>query len=330
MPNPTINVPSTGSYVPSYNPSVGYGNPSMSMPTPNLTTRGVAQPQVPQVQVNANAPFGNAPAGQYIGGVAPGQGDGTRALPGFTPAYGGQANEPGNIDEYDEDEPSSSCNDNFSNPLCFFGVTSVPDDDEFRNRLLTATMTEGGFRRLVAMNVGLYLKMLNLPPGVKRNADMVNSWIMSGCTLWIRGAGGRDVPQVSLDQHVVEFLSEFDKDSRGVYTQEGALRKAAPDGMLTEQDFMDWYLICKYTDAIIPPEDNGYPVFKPDHTSAMAQVLRPQRPLYDTSVLRRTPRGQTFDQVIQLGVDCPDASVGCIAGDEDALATFPEFFVQVR
>jgi len=50
------------------------------------------------------------------------------------------------------------------------------------------------------------------------------------------------------------------------------LKKAAPDGELSEQDFMDWYVICKYTDAIIPPEDSGYPVFKTEHTSAMAQV----------------------------------------------------------
>lgn len=100
------------------------------------------------------------------------------------------------------------------------------------------------------------------------------------------------------------------------------------------------------------------------------QVLRPTRQIYDTSVLRRTPRGQvtplpaptekpppdqphaagsasaftvlltpslphhhldaqTFDQVIQLGVDNPESTVGCIAGDEDAYATFPEFFVNV-
>ena len=50
------------------------------------------------------------------------------------------------------------------------------------------------------------------------------------------------------------------------------MKKAAPDGELSEQDFMDWYVICKYTDAIIPPEDSGYPVFKTEHTSAMAQV----------------------------------------------------------
>ena len=93
-------------------------------------------------------------------------------------------------------------------------------DEEFRNRLLTATMTESDFRKLVALNVGLYLKMLNLAPTVKRNADMVNSWILSGCTLWIRVAKGRDVPFVQLDAAAsADFLSEFDRDSRGLYTQ---------------------------------------------------------------------------------------------------------------
>ena len=33
--------------------------------------------------------------------------------------------------------------------------------------------------------------------------------------------------------------------------------------------------------------------------------------------------------MIQLGVDNPESTVGCIAGDEDAYATFPEFFVNV-
>ena len=101
-------------------------------------------------------------------------------------------------------------------------------------------MTEGDFRRLVALNVGLYLKMLNLPAGIKRNADMVNSWILSGCTLWIRVAGGRDVPSIATDGIFPELLSEFEPDARGLYTQENALRKAAPDNTLTEQDYMDW------------------------------------------------------------------------------------------
>ena len=164
-----------------------------------------------------------------------------------------------------------------SNPLCFFGLSNdiSPDDDEFRNTLLTATMTEGDFRRLVALNVGLYLKMLNLPAGVKRNADMVNSWILSGCTLWIRVAGGRDVPSVATDGIFRDLLSEFEPDARGVYSQENALRKAAPDGMLTEQDFMDWYVICKYTDAIIPPEDSGYPVFKVTHHTPFSEQAYP-------------------------------------------------------
>ena len=119
-------------------------------------------------------------------------------------------------------------------------VGAPPDDDGFRNILLTATMTEGDFRQLVALNVGLYGKILNLPVGVKRNADMVNSWILSGCTLWIRVAGGRDVPSIVTDGVFPELLSEFEPDVRGLYTQENSLRKAAPDGVLTEQDYMDW------------------------------------------------------------------------------------------
>ena len=130
-------------------------------------------------------------------------------------------------EEVEEDE-YGSWNNNFSNPLCFLvgGTTEVNDEDAWKSRLLTATMNDVDFRKLVKQNVMFYLKLLNLSVNQSRNIDMVNSWVLSGCGVWIRVAGGYDIASVQLIPVMYDFLSEFTREAN-VYPQEESLKKAA-------------------------------------------------------------------------------------------------------
>lgn len=166
----------------------------------------------------------------------------------------------------------------FNNAMCFMSP-EFPDQE-----LLTGKMDDGQFKRLVAMNVAQYMKMLNLSPSEKRNPEMIAAWLLSGCNTWIRVAGDNDISEVRLlggvNGSLNEFTAEFEKDERGRCSHEEALMKASVDGRITERNYMDWYVICRYFEAIVPPVMSGLPLFSVSHTSAVSKVLKAQPELF--------------------------------------------------
>jgi len=150
------------------------------------------------------------------------------------------------------DYSDASCNSNWNGPLCFSPVTGDSDggEDAYKSSLLTATMSEQDYIKLASLNVNMYVSMLQLPPNEQKSYDLVTEWLQSGCENWIRVAKGKDVPSIDIakDEFVVfQFLREFEANGPSQST-EATLRKCAPDGMLTEQDYIDWYMLCKYED----------------------------------------------------------------------------------
>ena len=55
--------------------------------------------------------------------------------------------------------------------------------------------------------------------------------------------------------------------------------------------------------------------------------------MYEACAKKKTPKGYTFDQAIQTGVDNPGHphiyTVGCVAGDEESYTVFKDFFDDV-
>jgi len=98
-------------------PAMAAAAPSVTVnaPRPNAPT-GPAVPQMPPPPQNRGLAVPNAaiaPRGVPIPDSTPGS---------RTPPMPGQ---PGYYEEYEDEEPAAGCNDNFSNPLCFFGSTAV-------------------------------------------------------------------------------------------------------------------------------------------------------------------------------------------------------------
>ena len=150
------------------------------------------------------------------------------------------------------DYSDASCNSNWNVPLCFTPVSGEGGDEEdaYKSSLLTATMSEQDYIRLASLNVNMYVSMLQLAPNDQKSYDLVTEWLQSGCENWIRVAKGKDVPSIDIskDEFVVfQFLREFEVNGPSQST-EATLRKCAPDGVLTEQDYIDWYMLCKYED----------------------------------------------------------------------------------
>ena len=174
----------------------------------------------------------------------------------------------------------------FQNPLWFIG-------GDFLNRptLLTGKMDDIVFRKLISVNVVTYLKMLSLDPAEKRNSEMIAAWLFSGCNTWIRVAGDNDIPTVPLtlndSSNLYEFLSEFEQDEYGQCKYEEALRKEAINGRISEQKYLDWYVIARYSEAIIPPALSGAPTFSLKHTCVIAAVLSLRPSLYEEFCLRK-------------------------------------------
>ena len=174
-----------------------------------------------------------------------------------------------------------------ADPMWLIGA-GISDQDAMKGLLLTGKMSDSQYRRLVALNVAQYLKMLNLSPLEKRNSEMLASWLFSGCNTWIRVAGDNNIPTVKVtSKKLKDFIAEFPKDEHGHYNHEDALFKSAVNGLISEQDFMDWYVICRFSDAIVPPVSSGFPKFTSVHTSVLASVLRAKPQLYDLSVDRK-------------------------------------------
>jgi hypothetical protein len=174
----------------------------------------------------------------------------------------------------------------FQNPLWFIG-------GDFLNRptLLTGKMDDAIFRKLIAVNVVTYLTMLSLDPNEKRNSEMIAAWLFSGCNTWIRVAGDNDIPTVPLtlndSSNLYEFMSEFEQDEYGQCKYEEALRKEAINGRISEQKYLDWYVIARYSEAIIPPAMSGGPTFSLKHTCVIAAILSLRPSLYDEFSLRK-------------------------------------------
>ena len=58
----------------------------------------------------------------------------------------------------------------------------------------------------------------------------------------------------------------------------------------------------------------------------MGEILRENPFLYKQLAIRNSETGETFDQVIQVGMDYPKEGVGAMLGDEHTYTTFKEFF----
>ena len=59
----------------------------------------------------------------------------------------------------------------------------------------------------------------------------------------------------------------------------------------------------------------------------MGEILRDNPFLYKQLAIRNSETGETFDQVIQVGMDNPGKEgVGAMLGDEHTYTTFKEFF----
>jgi hypothetical protein len=182
----------------------------------------------------------------------------------------------------------------FQNPLWFIG-------GDFLNRptLLTGKMDDAVFRKLIALNVITYLAMLSLDPNEKRNSEMIAAWLFAGCNTWIRVAGDNDIPTVPLtlndSTNLYEFLSEFEQDEYGQCKYEEALRKEAINGRISEQKYLDWYVIARYSEAIIPPVMSGAPSFSLKHTCVIAAVLSMRPSLYGDFYLRKVMQHFPYD-----------------------------------
>ena len=162
----------------------------------------------------------------------------------------------------DKDYSNASCNANYSNPLCFVSGEDDEEQDAYKASLLTATMSEQDYIKLASLNVNMYVSMLQLPTNEQKSYDLVTEWLQSGCENWIRVAKGKDVPSVDIktdDFIVFQFLREFEKDGPSERNEQ-TLRGAAPDGVLTEQDYIDWYMLSKHDEwkkrpppVVVPP-----------------------------------------------------------------------------
>ena len=90
--------------------------------------------------------------------------------------------------------------------------------------------------------------MLQLPTNEQKSYDLVTDWLQSGCENWIRVAKGKDVESVDISKDdfvVFQFLREFETDGPNAKNEQ-TIRSAAPDGILTEQDYIDWYMLSKH------------------------------------------------------------------------------------
>ena len=172
----------------------------------------------------------------------------------------------------------------FNNPLCFIGI-EYTEEELLKGLLLTGKMDDTQFRKLIAMNVTQYMTMLNLSPNEKRNSEMLSAWLFAGCNNWIRVAGNNNIPTVKLTRDdtvtINEFTAEFEKDENGKYCHEEALFKATVDNKISEQDYLDWYVICRYYEAIIPPVVSGCPIFESTNSSFLSAVLSDKPELYE-------------------------------------------------
>lgn len=124
-------------------------------------------------------------------------------------------------------------------------------------------------------------------------------------------AGDNNVPSVKIgngidngEQKLCDFIAEFERDENGHYNHEDTLCKAAIDGKISEQDFMDWYVICRFKDAIIPPVTTGYPRFTPLYTSVLAGVLRSKPELYEISCNRKVRDREKLSAVLYGTILC--------------------------
>lgn len=187
----------------------------------------------------------------------------------------------------------------FQNPLWFIG-------GDFLNRptLLTGKMDDAIFRKLISVNVVTYLTMLNLDPNEKRNSEMIAAWLFAGCNTWIRVAGDNDIPTVPLtlndSSNLYEFLAEFEQDEYGQCKYEEALRKEAINGRISEQKYLDWYVIARYSEAIIPPTMSGSPSFSPKHTCVVAAIMSMRPSLYEEFSLRKVIQHTHFLPICNL------------------------------
>jgi hypothetical protein len=111
----------------------------------------------------------------------------------------------------DEVETGVVCNVGlFNNPLCFIG-TELSEQELLQGLLLTGKMTDAQFRKLVAINVAQYLKMLNLAPEERRNSDMLAAWLYAACNTWILVAGDNGIASVKIGEilGVVNMIGDF-------------------------------------------------------------------------------------------------------------------------
>lgn len=204
-------------------------------------------------------------------------------IPQLSPEEEAQVNvRIGSIEDF-APETGVACVGMFQNPLWFIGGDFL--DQRAKPQLLTGKMDDIVFRKLIATNVANYQVMLNLDPTEKRNSEMLAAWLFAGCNTWIRVAGDNDIPTVPLtlkdSSNLYEFISEFEPDECGKFRHEEALRKAAVNGRISEQDYMDWYVICRYSEAIIPPVLSGCPIFTSAHNCSIASVLNERPELYE-------------------------------------------------
>ena len=208
--------------------------------------------------------------------------------------------------EYSDDKYDGSWNANFSNPFCFFPSSPGGIDDDpytfFKTRLLTATMSDLDYIRLASSNVQLYMSIFDLRTDDQINFDLVTEWLQGGCDLWIRVAKGRDIPTLDIgkdDFLVYQFLREFDSVQPSGF--EESLINASENGILSEQDFIDWYMSCKHTLWKNKPSPPTEALAMPPPPIIPKQVIDP---FALTSEELKYIRDNTFPGVRNVEYDC--------------------------
>ncbi|GLE08900.1 hypothetical protein PINS_up020368 [Pythium insidiosum] len=76
--------------------------------------------------------------------------------------------------------------------------------------------------------------------------------------------------------------------------------------------------------AVLPSDEDNYPVFTKKHRSLMAKHLTKE--LYDKLKDKHSSKGYTLDQAIQTGIDNAHLGVGIVAGDEECYSVFKDIY----